>query len=93
MDRLILYASMHSGTLLPGRLHRGCTRVTHPRSERGGAASTDDTTIWIHGYDKYKRRLPTCSYPMAPTSTTRWSKRAGTGDIASTRQEMRCWKG
>ena len=33
-----------------------------------------------------------CSYPMARTSTTNSSNRAGAGGIGSMRQEIRCWK-
>jgi endonuclease YncB( thermonuclease family) len=52
-----------------------------------------EVTLQTHGKDKYGRTLAVCSYPMAPTSITRWSKTADAGGIGSMRREIPCSKG
>jgi hypothetical protein len=47
----------------------------------------EDTTIQIHGHDKYKRTLADVLHRMARMSITRWSKTADAGGIGDRSRE------
>ena len=61
--------------------------------ERAVEPQAEDTTIQIHGHDKYKRTLADVLHRMARMSITRWSKTAGAGGIGDTLQGIENWRG
>ena len=53
-----------------------------------------EITLQTFGKERISTGAPllVCSCPMKPTSITRWSKKAGAGDIGNTRRGIACWR-